>query len=407
MLKEIYPRFHLRYSSLPLLGPHLNGFVSWLRKHGYADFRIRLRIRKMPLIVAMLDRRRIRRFDKVTAAEFMKLAPTNSQDDVYLTAAVRSFTQYLVDLKGFALPEETPSKKALALYLAHLKRTCGLAESTLAAHSATITELLKLVNLDSDATALRKLGLQQVEESIRMLGARLSRASLQHSVAHLRSFLRFLASRGEIRQGLDTSIDTPRLFRGERLPRALSWHTVQDFLSAIDRSTPMGRRDYAMFLLIATYGLRTCEVSALRLDDIAWQASRISVPRPKTRCSLDLPLTDEVGAAILDYLQHGRPNVAWREVFLRVRAPEGPLKPTAVTEVFQNWTRRSGLSIPHQGPHCLRHSLAMHLLRQGASIKEIGDLLGHRSIESTGVYLRLHVPDLRDAALDLPQEEQS
>ncbi len=407
MLKEIYPRLHHRYLSLPIVGSHLDGFVSWLRKRGYHNYRIRLRIRKMPLIVAMLDRNQIRQFDKVTADEFMKLAPKNSQDDVYLTAAVRSLTHYLVDLKGFALPEETPSKKILTLYFAHLRRTCGLSESTVAGHSATVKELLTFLNLDSDPTALPKLGLKQVEEFIRLLGARLSRASLQHSVAHLRSFLRFLTSRGEILQRLDASIDTPRLFRGECLPRALSWHTVQAFLSAIDRSTPMGRRDYAMFLLIATYGLRTCEVAALRLDDIAWQASRICVPRPKTKCSLDLPLTDEVGAAVLDYLQRGRPNLFWREVFLRVRTPEGPLKATAVTEAFQGWSRRSGLSIPHQGPHCLRHSLAIHLLRQGASLKEIGDLLGHRSIESTGVYLRLHVQDLRHATLNLPQEEQS
>ena len=96
-----------------------------------------------------------------------------------------------------------------------------------------------------------------------------------------------------------------------------------------------------------------------------------------------------------------------REVFLRVRAPAGPLAPTAVTEAFQGWTRRSGLPIPYQGPHCLRHSLAVHLLRQGTSLKAIGDLLGHRSAESTCVYLRLHVEDLRDVALDLPPEARS
>ena len=89
---------------------------------------------------------------------------------------------------------------------------------------------------------------------------------------------------------------------------------------------------------------------------------------------------------------------------MRFRVPAGPILPTAVTNAFQWWSRRSGLAIPYQGPHCLRHSLAVHLLRQGTSLKAIGDLLGHRSAESTCVYLRLHVDDLRDAALDLPQE---
>jgi site-specific recombinase XerD len=117
-----------------------------------------------------------------------------------------------------------------------------------------------------------------------------------------------------------------------------------------------------------------------------------------------LPLTAEVGAAILAYLRDGRPTLPHRQVFLRSRAPAGTLKPTALTEAFQGWVRRSGLPIPYQGPHCLRHSLAVHLLRQGTPLKTIGDLLGHRSTESTCVYLRLHVEDLRDVALDLPAD---
>ncbi|MEY4583223.1 MAG: hypothetical protein RL701_7926, partial [Pseudomonadota bacterium] len=250
----------------------------------------------------------------------------------------------------------------------------------------------------------RTVGSRHIESFVRSVGARVGRASLQHSVAHLRSFLRFLASRGEVAHGLDALIDTPRLYRGERLPRALPWDIVQAFLAAIDRSTLMGRRDYAMFLLIATYGLRTSEIAALRLDDIEWRAGRLRVPRPKTRAPIILPLTQGVEAALLDYLRHARPSSKCREVFVRVRAPAGPLVSTAVTEAFQSWTRRSGLAIPYQGPHCLRHSLAVHLLREGTSLKAIGDLLGHRSAESTCVYLRLHVEDLRDAALALPRK---
>jgi site-specific recombinase XerD len=166
----------------------------------------------------------------------------------------------------------------------------------------------------------------------------------------------------------------------------------------------MGRRDYAMFLLITTYGLRTSEVAALRLDDIEWRSGRLRVPRPKTKTPIVLPLTKVVGAAIADYLRRDRPRLSYREVFLRVRAPAGVLKPTAVTEAFQGWARRSRLPIPYQGPHCLRHSLAVHLLRRGTSIKTIGDLLGHRSSEATCVYLRLAVDDLRDAALEVPAE---
>lgn len=277
-----------------------------------------------------------------------------------------------------------------------------MAVSTVHHHVATVHELFEHVGFDRDPDRLYAICQDDLEDFIQRMAARRSRASLQHVAAHLRAFLRFLSGRGHIPARLADQIDTPRLYRDERLPRALPWSTVLAFLNAIDRSMLIGRRDYAMFLLIATYGLRTCEIVALSLDDLQWRDQRIRVPRSKIGRPLMLPLTEEVGAAVLDYLQHGRPDLRCRQVFLRVRPPAGTLKPTAVTEAFQAWTRRSRLPIPFQGPHCLRHSLAMHLLREGTPLKTIGDLLGHRSAESTCVYLRLHVDELRGVALDLP-----
>jgi site-specific recombinase XerD len=169
----------------------------------------------------------------------------------------------------------------------------------------------------------------------------------------------------------------------------------------------MGRRDYAMLSLITTYGLRSCEIAGLKLDDIHWRLGQIQIPIRKTGTMLTLPLTDAVADSLVQYLRRGRPSLPSREVFLRCRAPAGTLKPTAVTEMFQACVRRSGLDIPFQGPHCLRHSYAAHLLRQGTALKLIGDLLGHRLAESTCMYLRLAVEDLRDVALDLPKTCQS
>jgi integrase/recombinase XerD len=235
-------------------------------------------------------------------------------------------------------------------------------------------------------------------------------------VAHLRTFLRFLASSGETATGLDRQIDTPRVYREEKLPKSLPWETVQAFLRAIDRTTPSGIRDYAIFLLIATYGLRGCDVVALTLDDVAWRARRIRIQQRKTGRLLWLPLTDEVATALLEYLRRGRPQLGvrrfrrgfqrdhpdFREIFLRCVTPAGVLKATAVAEAFQKWSRRSGLNIASQGVHCLRHSYALHLLRSGLPLKTIGDLLGHRTLESTCVYLRLATDDLRDVPLNLP-----
>lgn len=407
MLAELFPRIHGRYTRLRLLGPHVEGLVAWLLAEGYPLLPIRLRLRVLVRLERRLRRHGVRELRDLSRAQLLSFAPSDSQDDIRLSALVRSLGRYL-DMRGLLAAAETkPSDEVLGAYTAHLRRVRGLADSTVKQHCSTAVELLGFLDFDHDPARLCTVDSRQIESFVKAMAARQCRASLQHTIAHLRSLLRFLASRGDVSVGLDRSIDTPRLYRGERLPRALSWETVQAFLAAIDRSTPKGRRDYAMFLLIATYGLRASEVVALRLDDIEWRASRIRVTRPKAKTPLLLPLTEEAGAALVDYLRGARPDLPRREVFLRVRGPAGPLKPTAVSEAFQDWRQHGALPIVQQGPHCLRHSLAVHLLRQGVSLKAIGDLLGHRSAESTCVYLRLHVEDLREAALPLPAEAHS
>ncbi|MBW2263514.1 MAG: tyrosine-type recombinase/integrase [Deltaproteobacteria bacterium] len=402
MLAELFPRAHARYSSLPVLGPHLDGFVVWLRSQGYHDLLIRLRIRAARRLDALLRRRGVDQPRDLTATDLRAYAPADSQEDLYLAAAVRSLVRYFEQQGALAPPPATPAQTLICSYRTHLERDRGLAFRTVIHHMATVRELLSFLDHDQVHDRLRGLDQRDIEAFVQVLSTRLSRASLQHSIAHLRAFLRFLVARGLVPADLEAGIDTPRVYRGEQLPRALPWETVRALLRAVDRSTLMGRRDYAMLLLVMTYGLRTSEVVALTLDDIDWRSGQLRVPRSKVATPLVLPLTQEVGAALVDYLQHGRPDLPNREIFLRVRAPAGTLKPTALTEAFQGWVRRSGLPIRFQGPHCLRHSLAVHLLRQGTPLKTIGDLLGHRSSESTCVYLRLHVEDLREVALDLP-----
>jgi integrase/recombinase XerD len=404
MLVDIYPRFHARFSSLPILGPLVEDFVVWLHGKGYTRLLIQHRVRALSRVDARLRRRGVRRLQGLSRAKLLALAPRDSQDDVYFAAVVRSLALFLDERDVFE--PSTPPRSHLLVreYCDYLDQVRGLAETTVMHHASMVSELLAFLGYDADPCVLRRLVIQQIDAFVATISTRLCREGLQHVVAHVRSFLRFLVERGVIADGIQREIDTPRVYRGERLPRSLPWKTVEQFLAAIDRSTAMGRRDYAMFLLITTYGLRTSEVAALRLDDIEWRAGRLRVPRPKMKMPIVLPLTKEVGAAIAVYLRRDRPDVPHREVFLRVRAPAGVLKPTAVTEAFQAWTRRGHLPIPYQGPHCLRHSLAVHLLRRGTSIKAIGDLLGHRSTEATCVYLRLAVDDLRDAALEVPGE---
>ena len=201
-------------------------------------------------------------------------------------------------------------------------------------------------------------------------------------------------------------INGPRLYRLEKLPRALPWETVRALLRSIDRTSAMGLRDYAMFLLIATYGLRRGEVAAITLDDFLWRQGRLRIHQHKTSSPLELPLTNEVASALVKHLKRTPPPPPYRRIFLRMRAPIGSLNPQAISDAFRSLVRKSRLSIPFRGPHCMRHSLATHLLNNGTSLKTIGDILGHRSPQSTSTYLRLATEGLREVSLPVPGRER-
>lgn len=411
MLEELFPKIHQRYRSLPILGARLDEFAGWLIERGYRVECSRQHLRTARQIDRKLWKKGFRALSEVTQGALRACAPPpgRSQDNPYLASTVGCLERFLEEQLILVVPVPAPNRteRLLGEYRSSLEDARGFARATVVNHLRTASAFLNHIGYEAQPSRLATLLPSEIEAFVGGAGARLSRPSLQHEVAQLRSFLRFLSARGETPSGLDAQIDTPRVYRGERLPRALPWETVRTFLDSIDRSTPMGLRDYAIFLLMATYGLRAGEIVALTLDDVEWRAGRIRVTQRKTATPLLLPLTDTVGKALLDYLRRGRPALPNREIFLRCRAPAGALKPTAVGEAFQGWSRRSGLAIPAQGPHCLRHSYAVRLLRQGISLKTIGDVLGHRSAESTCVYLRLAIDDLRSAALPLPRESAS
>ena len=417
MLLQLYPRVHRRYSSLPVFGPIVENFGAWLLKQGYSTDCIREHFCCMRRIARLLHKRGVGSVAELTRAKLQACAPAQRLDDKRLAASVRLLERYFAsETSLFGTQLLSRIDQRVAEYATYLDEVRGLAASTVAGHCATAAALLTDIDYELTPERLRALTPQDIEAFVRRSGARLKRSSLQGMVAHVRTFLRFVASSGEAPTGLDRQIDTPRVYREEKLPKSLPWETVQAFLQTIDRTTPSGIRDYAIFLLIATYGLRGCDVVALTLDDVAWRARRIRIQQRKTGRLLWLPLTDEVATALLEYLRRGRPHLGvrrfrrgfqrdhpdFREIFLRCVTPAGVLQATAIAEAFQKWSRRSGLNIASQGVHCLRHSYALHLLRSGLPLKTIGDLLGHRTLESTCVYLRLATDDLRDVPLNLP-----
>lgn len=402
MLIDLLPQAHARLTALPLLGPELDGLARWLSAQGLPPAAIRKRVRKATVLDARLQADGLRQLRTVSRTRLLACAPPRARDEEALSALVRSLTSYLDARGAWPAPAPTPSECLLDRYRDFLQRVRGCAASTVRNHARTVRELLAALAFDTDPAALQKLAAPQLEAFLKALAERCGQGSLQHAAANLRCFLRFLANHNEVPTGLDTHIDAPCVYRGERLPRAVPWETVQAFLAGIGRTTATGRRDYAMCLLMATYGLRASEVAALQLDSIRWRTGELRAPCPKGRTEHLLPLTADAGNAVLGYLRNGRPTSPLRDLFLGCRQPLRALTSAGVQSAFRRCTMRSAADMPVTGPHCLRHSLAVHLLRQAQPLHAIGALLGHGSVESTGTYLRLHEEDLRTAALDLP-----
>jgi site-specific recombinase XerD len=231
----------------------------------------------------------------------------------------------------------------------------------------------------------------------------LRRRSLKDVAERLRSLMRFLHRTGHVGVDLAPRIIGPVLHAYESIPSALTAEHISAVLQCTrkDRS-PMGYRDYAILLLLSTYGLRDGEIKRLRLEDIDWRAETLHIRHSKTGVNSRLPLLGEVGEALLDYLRHGRPRTAAREIFIRTRAPYRPL--SAIYSEIRRRLTDAGIKPPGKcGPHTFRHARAVSLLRASVSRKVIGDLLGHRSEAATIPYLKLATEDLRAIALELPE----
>jgi site-specific recombinase XerD len=228
----------------------------------------------------------------------------------------------------------------------------------------------------------------------------LKRAKLLTSA--LRSFLRYVRYRGEVTLDLAAAVPVVANWSMPSIPRAIETHHVRQLVASIDRRTAMGRRDYAIVLLLARLGLRSGEVAFLELDDLDWNAAQVSV-RGKGGPRTALPLPAEVGAAIAAYLRHGRPRSTSRRVFLRSKAPiRGFLSQCAIGSIIRHALQRAGIQAPTTGAHQFRHALATQMLRHGASLTEIGEVLRHRSPQTTTIYAKVDLTALRTLALPWP-----
>jgi len=238
-------------------------------------------------------------------------------------------------------------------------------------------------------------------------GRQLRARSLAAELGGVRSFLRFLSMRGLVAPELVAQVRALRLSKEHRLPPVWPPETVEALLNAVDRSSPVGKRTYAILLLAAHLGLRASDIRALQLEDLHWAEARLDLRQAKTGGSLSLPLSEPLGQALIDYLRHARPQTHHREVFLKVRAPHEPLGPhNNLYGVIASTLARIDIALPEgmpRGLHSLRHTLATRLVLTGQRLETVAAILGHRSIESTRIYTHLDLDALRTVALD-PEE---
>jgi len=249
---------------------------------------------------------------------------------------------------------------------------------------------------------LKELSVQDVDLYMETRTPGLRRKSIKDVAERLRSLLRYMRQTGHISNDLAPHVISPLLYAYEGVPSILTRDQIAAVLEQTKNdASPMGLRDYAMLQLLATYGLRSGEVRNLLLEDIDWRAESLRIRHSKTGAVSFLPLMAPVGEAVLEYLRRGRPHTDRREVFIRSRAPYRPLG-NLYSEVRRRIWAAGVKPSGKCGPHIFRHARAVELLRASVPQKIIGDLLGHRSAESTIPYLKLATEDLRTIALDVP-----
>lgn len=290
-------------------------------------------------------------------------------------------------------------------YKRHQRRVKGLREETLRGYERLL-RLFVRASLGDDPVDPKHLRPYDVTGFVSSMGGRCSAHSMKVVRTALRSLLSFLRMEGLCDQRLEAAIPTVARWRLSTLPRCLSNEQLKQVLAALRlQCTPCAYRDRAIVWCLSTLGLRPGEVAALHLDDIDWRQGTICLRTRKTGRGAVLPLPREAGRAIVDYLRQQRPKTDERRLFVQHRGPRrgAPISRGVVTGAVVRALRRAGVDSPIAGAYVFRHTLASRMVRRGASLKEVADVLGHRSLNTTTIYAKLDVASLREVALPWPE----
>jgi site-specific recombinase XerD len=383
------------------LAPYIDKFAELLAGEGYASGTVRTKyalvvdlshwLKRRGLPVAKLDEARLKQFHA-------RHRGSRERGDVSTGHQLLALLRRLGVVP--ALPQKVDRSTLGQLtrdYERFLSSERGLAPATLISYLPIVRRFLT-AHFGNKALRLQDLQPQDLHRFILRQVPRGSRSYSKLMVTALRSFLRFLRQRGSIKTDLAGALFGVAQWRLSHLPKSLPPEQVERLLRCCDRSTASGQRDYAILLLLARLGLRGGEVLGMTLDDLDWGRGEILV-RGKGQRLERLPLPKDVGTALVHYLREVRPTCSTRKVFIRLHAPHRGLRQTSICCVVRRALSRAGLNPDFKGAHLLRHSLATKMLRRGASLGEIGQLLRHRQPTTTQIYAKVDIKALRGIAL--------
>lgn len=397
--------------SRPLEGPlaaHIASFARWASEQGYALFSLYRRVLLAACFSRWLGQKGVR-LGSVSSehpARHLQYRARQLRPGRGDATALKQLVDFLRQ-QGVVPAEKKPSRRLTPVeqcaqgFERYLREERALASATIHNYVPFIRSFLG----DRFGNGRVTLGRLCADDVVRFVQRQAPRLHLKRAkllTSALRSFLRYVRYRGDITLDLAAAVPPVANWSMTSIPRAIPADQIKRLLASINRRTAIGRRDYAILLLLARLGLRSSEVAFLQLDDIDWRAGRLSV-RGKSGRQTELPLPTDVGEAIVAYLQHGRPRSTSRRVFLRSRAPiRGFLSQSAIGSVIKHRLERASIDAPTKGAHQFRHALATQMLRHGASLTEIGEVLGHRSPQTTKIYAKVDLEALRKLALPWP-----
>lgn len=398
-----------------VLGKHLDDFTGVLLGRGYSPTTIRKYMRVVEHFGGWLSRRyRKCTIDDNQVNLFLqkhlpvcKCSLPAPRHLINVRAALKLFFAMLRNQGHLPQPargDRTPINRTISAFHDHLERVCGLGAVTCSYRARYVRQFLK-VTFGKGELRFNALVPSDLMRFISDRARTYTPGSTKVIASSLRSYLRFLCLHGLCKHNLMAAVPTIPQWQLSELPPSLNDEDVARLLASFDCKTGTGKRDYAIALCLAHFGLRACDVPLILLESIDWRAGTLRIPSSKTRREILLPLLTPVGRAIAAYLRGGRPKTADQHLFVRHRTPlDRSITPGIVRWIIRRAAKRANVCLPQwSGAHILRHTVATRMIQRGATLKDIADVLGHQSLDTTVVYAKVDLPTLQKVAMPWPE----